>query len=173
MKPSDVAEVLSDLLYAYPNTKMPDDDIGRQGVVRVWHGVLGDLENDHVRRAVSNWLNTEQWFPAPAQIRQEAIRIQNRLPSPHVAWNDVMDAVSSRSAEVWEQKHPVAIRALRDVGGPHAVTTASNITFVRDAFIKAYNARVHEVFIDPSAGTTSPAIGAQRATQALAEGQEE
>lgn len=156
MKPSAVLDVLLDLSYGYPNTKLPDDQEGMKGLTRVWHEVLGEIEDEFVWQAAKQWIKTEQWFPAPAQIRKAAIRLQTGMPIPAQAWNDVVATVNSRDPERWKATHAVAISALRDIGGPQVITLATDLPRVRESFLKAYDSRVQELFNKPSTNYTLP-----------------
>lgn len=149
MKLSSVMSVLSDLAYAYPNTKLPTDQAGQEGIARVWHAVLGELDEQYVQEAVKQWVMTEQWFPAPAQIRKVAIQRQTGLMAPSQAWNAVVTMVESRDSSVWKATHTIAKQALRDIGGPHTITASTDLTWVRDRYLKAYDERVQGVYIDP------------------------
>lgn len=163
MRLSSMMELLVDLAYAYPNTKLPSDTGAQEGFAKVWHSVLGELDEQYVQSAVQQWIKTEQWFPAPAQIRQIAIRLQTGMPIPAQAWNDVVATVNSRDPERWKATHAVAISALRDIGGPQVITLATDLPRVRDSFLKAYDSRVQELFTQPSSALPSIQGGTQYA----------
>lgn len=149
MKLSKMADLLIDLSYAYPNAKLPTEPGSQEGFARVWHGALGELDEQHVQAAVKQWIKTEQWFPTPAQIRQAAIRLQTGLPAPGVAWEQAQRAASSRDRSVYDSIHTVALMALRDIGGPAAITNATDLGRVRESYLKSYAERVGSVYVAP------------------------
>lgn len=167
MKPATMANLLRDLAYAYPNTKLPGDPKGMGGTARVWMEALGDLEEQHVVAAVREWIQNEEWFPSPAGIRHKAISLQLGIMPEVEAWSRAVYMVSSRDAKVYEETDSLIRGAVRDAGGARAITEGIDTHRVREAFLKAYRARIQSAYINKGRDNNSLAY---RVSDALPEG---
>lgn len=163
MKLSTMAQLLTQLAYAYPNTKLPTDAEGMKGVASVWVQALHGLDEQYVVQAVREWIQNEEWFPSPAGIRHGAISLQLGIKSEPEAWSAALFMVNSRDPKVYERTGTLVRGAVRDIGGPKALTEGVDTLKVREAFLRAYRARVQAEFV--SAGRDNNSLAYSVAPQ--------
>lgn len=168
MRLSTMAQLLTNLAYAYPNTKLPSDNAGIAGVGRVWVEALHGIGEEYIHAAVNEWIQNEPWFPSPSGIRHMAIRRQLGLLEENAAWTTAVKMVESRDAKVYQVTDGIVKATVRDVGGPKAFTEGTDMGRLRESFLRAYRQRITDVFKEASEDKALEAMGSKFA--AITEG---
>lgn len=115
-------------------------------MVSGWHLVLADCPYDAALAAAREWLRTERWFPAPADIDGLVRRAALGAPEPWAAWEQAMVRPEGG-------RHPLVRQALKAVGGAYTLGQSSRLDKDRDAFLAAYaeaTAAARRTVFDPA-----------------------
>jgi hypothetical protein len=72
MTKKECIQILAIVSTAYPNTKVKDAD----AMVSAWEMCLGDFSAESVYKAARLHMNTNRFFPTPADIRSNIVRAE-------------------------------------------------------------------------------------------------
>lgn len=134
MNVKETAQIL-----AIIGTVFPKVVEGGEIATSVWASVLKDLPFGKVKIATLKVLNEAEFEPRPATIRKavEALdQHKNKTVSADEAWEEVLKNLNPYETHSWSS--PQVQRAVKLVGYMNIVGS-KNISFERQAFIKAYN----------------------------------
>ena len=90
------------------------DDVG-EPLVRLFEMMLNDYTDEQVRAACEGHMRTSKFFPAPSEIIERIADSVCDLPTPEVAWSEVLGAIHAKgSYETPEWKcEPIATAVAR------------------------------------------------------------
>jgi hypothetical protein len=143
---------LAELVLAFPNKEIPAETIA------LYAQRLSMMPADAVCMAIDRLMDTARFFPTIAEIKEEAAAGPFGAPLADEAWAEVLKearrvgynrlpifhAGQFHDPPKREFSNPTIEAAVQSVGWEMICTTPKDkISYVRDAFVKAFNALQH------------------------------
>lgn len=159
-----IAEIVK-MLYRAPLANKPkplpgETDVDAiRGTARIYYLALQDLEDDLLMAATVQYLTSEKWFPAVADLRTAAVSLLHRVddtPDASTAWGQVKRAAREgigqvvvkvgedgelvREERTADYLHPLALKAINALGGikEYGLSDLEHEGQWRARFIQAY-----------------------------------
>lgn len=110
----------------------------------IYVDALADLDDDDLDRAVRRLVRTLKWFPKPAEVRAEAVGVDDLLSAP-AAWAEVCSqiaAVGRTGVPGWSD--PMISDAVKDCGGWRSLCDSSQPGVDRARFVAAWDSLAAE-----------------------------
>jgi hypothetical protein len=123
-------------------------------MIRIWQGILGDLEAIAVRTAVLDLVSRSKYPPCVAEVREVAVSLSSGTlapPTGYEAWERIQGLCDGSGRIQLEDLSEDERRALKFIGGTTAVKTSKSISYDRRDFIAAYESFVAKRRIETSA----------------------
>lgn len=130
----EALQLVAMLEAAYPAAKITDE------TAMLYAHFLADLDPDVAKAAVARVISTSTFWPSIAELRKAAAELQDRLPEPEEAWEEVLRE-ANRCGD-WDTprfSHPLIERAVRAVGF-RAIQYSEALGVERAHFLRVYEA---------------------------------
>lgn len=108
-------------------------------MIDTWTGALQDLPEKAVETAVTAWIQTHEWPPTPADIRN--LVMNSGTENPVTAWSKVTEAISKYGMNRAQEALETLDQTTRDVVqamGWRNLCTSENVAVDRAHFIRLY-----------------------------------
>jgi hypothetical protein len=134
-----IVKTLKTFSTAYYSPSRSDADL--QILTGVWCSVLADTNEDALRVATAERLNSaEKFMPPPGWLRTRAIELSGQGAQDRAAqaWQMFLDSDYGRDKQYMTDE--IMLRCVRELGGFDEIgnTDSDKIHFVRDRFIQKY-----------------------------------
>lgn len=156
MERGEVARLLGVLKSAWPDRAINDE------TVMAYELAWSDLPYDLARDAVAEYLRTGKFFPAPAEIRELALRAGVGLPAAEIAWQEAQRVIGAYRpgdpAPRWSSR--VLEETVNAVGwSAIKMCEADQLGTLRAQFRDTYNALLKRVTADDAREALAEADG--------------
>lgn len=154
---AETARLIAILKMAWPAHPLEAE----QGAA-VYHRAMADIPFDLAERAVDEWLRTGKFFPAPAEIRELALRAGVGLPAAEIAWQEAQRVIGGYRpgdpAPLWSSR--VLEETVNAVGwSAIKACEADQLGTLRAQFRDTYNALLRRVTADDARDALAEAEG--------------
>lgn len=153
MPPAPLHALIANLARAYPRQAITAETLA----VYVEH--LSDIPDDLLADIGREWIRTERFFPSIAELRNAAAERALLLPSDEQALAQVMARVAYRGGpEDAPDVHPLAVAAVRGVGGFSALRSSEKPEVVVSQFLRFYREARADALRNAQVGDMSRAL---------------
>jgi hypothetical protein len=145
------SELFAVLVSLWPNNKA-DEATGR-----LYGEALADLDYELARRAVGRLARIAKWFPTVAEIREQAVNLEQGATRKGLeAWGDVVAEIR-RTGSYGSPRFsdPLVCEALRGIGTWRDICLSTNDTADRARFVELYDAIAARGRTEAAAGPLS------------------